>query len=111
MHLPGLLLACVKLQPTASISATYCSGYDALLGAKLLQDSDCTPLLPTVIANHFLLLRTLNRAVRTHAVATAAGAAAAISIPGDCWQSGATAAVYAWSLPRLCCYDTQHCTP
>lgn len=39
------------------------AGYDALLGAKLLQDSDCTPLLPTVIANHFLLLRTLNRAV------------------------------------------------
>jgi 5'-nucleotidase len=38
-------------------------GYDALLGAKLVQDSDCTPLLPTVIANHFLLLRTLNRAV------------------------------------------------
>ncbi|KAL4419585.1 hypothetical protein ABPG77_004834 [Micractinium sp. CCAP 211/92] len=38
-------------------------GYDALAGAPLLCDSDCTPLLPTVVMNHFLLLRTINRYV------------------------------------------------
>ncbi|KAI3425775.1 hypothetical protein D9Q98_007750 [Chlorella vulgaris] len=35
-------------------------GYEALKGAPLLCDADCTPLLPTVLMNHFLLIRTLN---------------------------------------------------
>ena len=39
-------------------------GYDVLAGAPLLCDVDCTPLLAQVIANHFLLLRTMNRYVR-----------------------------------------------
>ncbi|PSC74575.1 5 -C-terminal domain-containing [Micractinium conductrix] len=38
-------------------------GYDVLAGAPLLCDVDCTPLLAQVIANHFLLLRTMNRYV------------------------------------------------
>ncbi len=33
------------------------------MGSKLLCDCDCTPLLPTVIMNHFLVLRTANRYV------------------------------------------------
>lgn len=39
-------------------------GYEALCGALLLCDSDSTPLLPTVLAHHFLMLRTANTYVR-----------------------------------------------
>ncbi|KAL4457316.1 hypothetical protein ABPG75_012181 [Micractinium tetrahymenae] len=58
------------LQPDAAYSlatkkylAEGRDGYEALAGAPLLCDLDCTPLLPTVIMNHFLLLRTVNRYV------------------------------------------------
>jgi hypothetical protein len=40
-----------------------CAGYEALKGAPLLCDADCTPLLPTVLMNHFLLIRILNHLV------------------------------------------------
>ena len=39
------------------------AGYSALEGCRVLCDSDCTPLLPTAVMNHFLLLRTANRYV------------------------------------------------
>lgn len=57
----------INSRPSALHSCTQplprCPGYEALAGAPLLCDSDCTPLLPTVIMNHFLLLRTVNRYV------------------------------------------------
>ncbi|EFN55639.1 hypothetical protein CHLNCDRAFT_57826 [Chlorella variabilis] len=36
-------------------------GYEALMGSQLLCDCDCTPLLPTVVMNHFMVLRMANR--------------------------------------------------
>jgi hypothetical protein len=43
--------------------AVAAAGYEALAGSTLLHDCDCTPLLPTVVANHFLLLRTADQYV------------------------------------------------
>jgi hypothetical protein len=47
------------------------------MGSTLLRDADCTPLLPTVIANHFLLLRVADQYVGFAAAAAAAAVAAA----------------------------------
>lgn len=56
---------CASLSHAPSAAAA--SGYEALAGSTLLHDCDCTPLLPTVVANHFLLLRTANQYVSEHA--------------------------------------------
>lgn len=80
--MPLRMLACICNLPASLPHAP--AGYEALQGAKLLQDCDSTPLLPTVIANHFLLLRTVNRAVGAIPATCSRGIEGAASAGSSC---------------------------